>query len=77
MDKLHYKPAPRPKPAHETHDSIASQTAAFIRHGGRIKTIPSGYTGFTTLASPRQLGKIQTYYADRPPTDAHRSGKIP
>ena len=57
MDQYHRKSTPRPTPAQETHASIRSQTDAFIRHGGCIKTFPLGHTGFVQMAGPRQLGK--------------------
>ncbi len=59
MDKYHRKSTPRPPPASETHASIRSQTEAFIRHGGSIKTIPRGHTGLLQMAGPGQLTKMR------------------
>lgn len=57
MDRLHRRSVSRPSPARETHDSIKSQTEAFIRQGGRIKTFPVGHTGFIHMAGPKQRDK--------------------
>ncbi len=46
---------PKKKAATETHDSIAEQTAAFLRAGGQIQEIASGVTGQQNLAGPRQI----------------------
>jgi hypothetical protein len=36
----------KPPKAEEDHRSIASQTAAFLRSGGAIQSVPSGVSGY-------------------------------
>ena len=39
----------------ETSDSIAEQTAAFLKGGGKIETIDSGVSGQVSMASKKQI----------------------
>jgi len=41
--------------ASETHNSIAEQTAAFLKAGGEIQKIAKGVTGRENDAGPRQI----------------------
>ena len=39
----------------ETHESIAAQTAAFLKNGGKIDKIQSGISGQQKLTGPRHI----------------------
>lgn len=39
----------------ESRRSIEEQTAAFLRRGGKIQSIPSGVTGIEKLVGSRQI----------------------
>ncbi|MBQ0757917.1 hypothetical protein [Amphritea sp.] len=39
----------------ETHDSIAEQTAAFLKAGGEIQQIKKGVSGQVNTSGPRQI----------------------
>ncbi|GAA3964766.1 MULTISPECIES: hypothetical protein [Allohahella] len=41
--------------AHETSQSIAAQTEAFMKAGGKIDEIRSGVSGQQSLAGPKQI----------------------
>lgn len=41
--------------AGETHESIAAQTAAFLKGGGKISKIKSGISGQQKLSGPRHI----------------------
>jgi hypothetical protein len=46
---------PKPAAAVETQRSIEEQTAAFLKHGGKVQQIPNGVTGQVNLAGPRHI----------------------
>jgi hypothetical protein len=46
---------PKKSAAVETHESIAAQTAAFLKAGGEIQQVATGVTGYQKLAGPRQI----------------------
>ncbi len=48
------KPRKKEK-ATESHDSIAAQTAAFLKSGGEIQQIDRGVTSQNNLAGPKHL----------------------
>jgi hypothetical protein len=39
----------------ETSESIAEQTAAFLKAGGKIEEVPRGVSGQTSLASRKHI----------------------
>lgn len=39
----------------ETSNSIAEQTAAFLKSGGSIEQVPSGVSGQTNLGGPKHI----------------------
>lgn len=41
--------------AGETHDTIAAQTAAFLKSGGSINKVKSGVSGQQKLTGPRHI----------------------
>ncbi len=54
MKPMYRKSIPKPQPARETHESIRTQTEAFLRRGGRVQVVPQGFTGITEIAGPAQ-----------------------
>ncbi|MEH6579980.1 MAG: hypothetical protein V7731_23240 [Amphritea sp.] len=46
---------PKKSAATETRQSIAEQTAAFLKSGGQIQEIAQGVTGQEKIAGPRQI----------------------
>lgn len=54
MPALRRRFVPKPPPARESHESISSQTQAYLRQGGQIKVIPQGITGVSRIAGPAQ-----------------------
>ncbi len=50
-------PAKKKQPAAvETSESIAEQTAAFLKAGNKVEVVQSGISGQPTLAKPRDAG---------------------
>ncbi len=47
--------SPKKSAPAETHQSIAEQTAAFLKAGGKIDQIAQGVTGQQQLAGPRHI----------------------
>ncbi len=41
--------------ASETSESIAEQTAAFLKSGGQIEEVANGVSGQTSLSGPRHI----------------------
>ncbi|WP_369832153.1 hypothetical protein [Motiliproteus sp. MSK22-1] len=58
--RLRHRPAPKPLPARETHESICKQTEFYLQHGGKISVIPMGYTGIREIS-----GSHQAYLASK------------
>ena len=54
MKALRLRNAPKPPPAHETHESIRHQTSQFLQQGGRITVVPSGFSGIPRMQGPQQ-----------------------
>ncbi len=53
-------PAKKKQPAAvETSDSIAEQTAKFLKEGNKIDQIQSGISGMPTMAKPRTNGSVR------------------
>ena len=54
MKALRQRNIPKPPPAHETHDTIQTQTSQFLQQGGRITVLPSGFSGIPRMQGPQQ-----------------------
>jgi len=39
----------------ETSQTIADQTAAFLKHGGKVEEVPRGVSGQTSLAARKHI----------------------
>lgn len=52
MKALRRRSLPKPPPAHETHDSIRSQTDLYLKRGGSITVVPIGRTGISGMKLP-------------------------
>ena len=58
MKALRQRSIPKPPPARETHESIRHQTDKFLKSGGRITVLPTGYSGIPRMQGPQQrMGK--------------------